>query len=95
MLAVCLFKPLYEGLARESMSDPSAIERVLERFFEELALGAHRVEDAVVSPILGGNAAIEFLLRVGKGTPLEPPRALARRAMESYRSAPPVPRFTL
>lgn len=93
--AICLFKPLYEGLARETMSDPGALERVLEKFFIELESSAYRVEDVVVSPILGGNAAVEFLFQVGQGPARETPSTLARRAIESYRATPPVPSFSL
>ena len=89
---ICLIKPLYEGLARERMADPGAVREVLLRFFEQLAESEWRARDVLVSPILGGNAAVEFLLLVdARAEPALSPAELADRAARSHRESPPSP----
>lgn len=90
VVLICLIKPLYEGLARERMADPAALREVLLRFFELLSGSEWRARDVVVSPILGGNAAVEFLLLVDAGAePALSPAELADRAAQSHRESPP------
>jgi 23S rRNA (cytidine1920-2'-O)/16S rRNA (cytidine1409-2'-O)-methyltransferase len=89
--AIALFKPLYEGLARERMQELEALHAVLSEFFTRLGETRFRVRDAIVSPILGGNAAIEFLLQIDAepGSPPEP-GTLADRAIGDCRANPPI-----
>jgi 23S rRNA (cytidine1920-2'-O)/16S rRNA (cytidine1409-2'-O)-methyltransferase len=87
---ICLIKPLYEGLARERMADPDALREVLLRFFEQLAGSEWHARDVLVSPILGSNSAVEFLLLVDSRAELGPlPVELAERAARSHRESPP------
>ena len=87
---VCLIKPLYEGLARELMNNLDALQSALENFFVQLADTRFRARGVVVSPILGGNAAMEFLLVVDAGeAPCASAAELARHALETCRAKSP------
>lgn len=88
---LALVKPLYEGLSRERMDDADAWCEVLNRFFEALATSEYRARDVVVSPILGGNHAVEFLIQVDREPELGPSaEELVARALSSHHAAPPV-----
>jgi 23S rRNA (cytidine1920-2'-O)/16S rRNA (cytidine1409-2'-O)-methyltransferase len=89
--AIALFKPLYEGLARASMQELDALRAVLSEFFTRLGETRFRARDAIVSPILGGNAAIEFLLQIDAEPASAPePETLADRAIGDCRANPPI-----
>jgi 23S rRNA (cytidine1920-2'-O)/16S rRNA (cytidine1409-2'-O)-methyltransferase len=62
---VCLIKPLYEGLNRELMNDPDELEKTLNFLFEKLIEEQHVIiSDCIVSPILGGRGATEFIAHI-------------------------------
>jgi 23S rRNA (cytidine1920-2'-O)/16S rRNA (cytidine1409-2'-O)-methyltransferase len=89
---VCLVKPLFEGLERERMGDRNAILETLSRFLRTLAATPFRARNVVVSPILGGNSAIEFLLLVDQAPAPGPDAdALVASARESWNDKPPLP----
>lgn len=62
---VCLIKPLYEGLARESMNDPNELRNTLNTLFKKLIQEQSiTISDCIVSPILGGRGATEFIAHI-------------------------------
>lgn len=86
-----LVKPLFEGLRREQMGDRDAIVETLSQLLRALARSEYRARDIVISPILGGNSAVEFLLLVDQLTePAPSPDALIAAALRSWDATPPV-----
>lgn len=86
---ICLLKPLYEGLKDVEMARIVSVQRVLEDFFG--VLDNVMVRDVIVSPLLGGRGAVEFLIHViGGGRLAELPAVLANRAMLDWQHNPPL-----
>jgi 23S rRNA (cytidine1920-2'-O)/16S rRNA (cytidine1409-2'-O)-methyltransferase len=86
-----LVKPLFEGLRREQMGDRDAILDTLARLLRLLGTTPYRARDVVISPVLGGNSAVEFLLLVDqRAEPAPSPDDLVARALGSWNDAPPV-----
>jgi 23S rRNA (cytidine1920-2'-O)/16S rRNA (cytidine1409-2'-O)-methyltransferase len=86
-----LVKPLFEGLRREQMGDRDAILEALSQLLRALSGTVYRARDVVISPILGGNSAVEFLLLVDQLTEPGPsPDALVASALRSWEDTPPV-----
>ena len=86
---ICLLKPLYEGLKDVEMASTISVQRVLEDFFG--ALDNVLVRDVIVSPLLGGRGAVEFLIHViGSGQLAELPAVLAKRALLDWQQNPPL-----
>jgi 23S rRNA (cytidine1920-2'-O)/16S rRNA (cytidine1409-2'-O)-methyltransferase len=89
---VCLIKPLFEGLQRERMNEHDDVIETLSRFFRALGGTTYRARDVVVSPILGGNSAVEFLLLVDQlPEPAPDPDCLVATAVRTWKDTPPVP----
>ena len=87
--AVCLVKPLYEGLDQGRKADPDALGAVLLALLRRLDLAGHPARDACVSPILGGRGAVEFLAWFQAGAQSSP-EDVAARAMADMASDPPL-----
>jgi 23S rRNA (cytidine1920-2'-O)/16S rRNA (cytidine1409-2'-O)-methyltransferase len=88
---ISLVKPLFEGLRREQMGDREAILDSLSQLLAALSSTEYRARDVVVSPILGGNSAVEFLLLVDQlESPAPSPEVLVARALRSWNDTPPV-----
>ncbi len=87
--AVCLVKPLYEGLDQGRKADPAALGAVLLALLRRLDADGFPACDVCVSPILGGRGAVEFLawFRAGEG---RPPEDATARAVFDMASDPPV-----
>ncbi len=64
---ICLVKPLFEGLEQELLCDVPALRRVLRGLLPDLQTDSARVAGFVVSPVLGGRGALEFLLHLAAG----------------------------
>ena len=87
-----LVKPLFEGLRRDQMGDRDAILEILSRLLRGLGTTAYRARDVVISPLLGGNSAVEFLLLVDQLPETAPdPDSLVTRALQSWNDTPAVP----
>lgn len=56
-----LLKPLYEGIDQDRPRDPDVLHQALIRVSEGLANNGLRIKDLIISPILGGRGAVEFL----------------------------------
>lgn len=88
--AICLVKPLYEGLAQEDPADIVAIGDVLEALIDKLAVAGFAVGEICESPILGGRGAVEFLIHVQPRTGAAvDSRALAGLAIQSFKANRP------
>ena len=87
--AVCLVKPLYEGLDQGRMSDPGGLGAVLLALLRRLEEQGHAALDVCVSPILGGRGAVEFLAWFQDGANRSP-AAAAERGMADLTADPPV-----
>ena len=87
---VCLVKPLYEGLAESDKADMAAILDLAGQFFRRLANLGFGCTQVIVSPILGGRGATEFLasIRHGEGHGAD---KLVEALREDWRQCPPVP----
>lgn len=89
---VCLIKPLFEGLRHERMSERDDVIETLSRFFRALSGTTYRARAAVVSPILGANRAVEFLLLVDqRPEPTPDPEGLVAMAVQTWSDTPPLP----
>lgn len=88
---VCLVKPLYEGLTRENMNDKNAIREILINLFHKLINNLNiTITDCIVSPILGGKGAIEFLIHVLDRAELSfSAEQLVEKALNSLATDPP------
>jgi 23S rRNA (cytidine1920-2'-O)/16S rRNA (cytidine1409-2'-O)-methyltransferase len=77
---VGLIKPLFEGVPGPAMADPRAVGPALLGVLEALpaALAAH---DVMVSPILGSNGTLEFLVHLAPGPAATSPGVLCDRAL--------------
>jgi 23S rRNA (cytidine1920-2'-O)/16S rRNA (cytidine1409-2'-O)-methyltransferase len=85
----CLVKPLFEHLAQDQKSDPSAIKKVLEELFLTLQVQESEVVDVTVSPIFGSRESVEFLILLRpEGRNLDA-ATLAEKALQSWESEPP------
>ncbi|AOW24660.1 hypothetical protein AVM11_12015 [Sphingomonas melonis TY] len=85
-----LVKPLYEGLAQDDITNPAALEEVLDRLVGSLGSIGHPPSDACVSPIKGGRGAIEFLFHFGGANPPVTGRGVVIAAMDDLVASPPV-----
>jgi len=87
--AVCLVKPLYEGLDQGRMTDPGGLGDTLLRLLRSLDGAGWPCAGVCVSPILGGRGAVEFLAwfngDIGPGT-----EAVAAEGLEDLRRSPPL-----
>lgn len=86
---ICLVKPLYEGLAEPQKADMNAILEVAAAFFERLGSLGFDCLDVVVSPILGGRGAVEFLTHVCPGPASMSASALVAKLREDWDMHPP------
>lgn len=88
--AVCLVKPLYEGLAQDNPADIAGIAVVLQKLLDQLAALGFAVRDICASPILGGRGAVEFLIYVlpFDGVVNES-QTLVATAIRSFQADPP------
>ncbi len=58
---VCLIKPLYEGLAQHDLANEPALRDALLNVFTKLSVDGIAPAAVCVSPLLGGQGAVEFL----------------------------------
>ena len=86
--AVCLVKPLYEGLDQGRKADPDALAVVLLTLLRRLEQIGHPARDACVSPILGGRGAVEFLACFQGGAAISPEDAAARATADMATDPP-------
>ncbi len=86
--AVCLVKPLYEGLDQGRMTEAPALEATLARLLADLDGLALPASGLCVSPILGGRGAVEFLAHFQAGRRLEPEVVLAQGMADLARRSP-------
>lgn len=87
--AVCLVKPLYEGLDQGRMTDPAALGDTLLRLLRSLDVAGWPAAGVCVSPILGGRGAVEFLAWFNGGAGAGP-EAAAAEGLEDLRRSPPL-----
>lgn len=88
--AICLVKPLYEGLAQDDPADLAAIEEVLRNLLTELSRARFAIMDLCPSPILGGRGAVEFLMHLrNNGGLYIDSSELVTRALQALAADPP------
>jgi len=87
--AVCLVKPLYEGLDQDRMADPAALGETLLQLLRRLDGLGWPAAGVCVSPILGGRGAIEYLAWFRGGVGLTP-EAAAAQGMADLQASPPL-----
>ncbi len=88
--AICLVKPLYEGLAQDDPADMAAIEEVLRDLLKGLSQARFTVTNLCPSPILGGRGAVEFLLHLrNDGARYVDSSELVTRALQAFAADPP------
>ena len=87
---VCLVKPLYEGLAEPDKASMVAILEVADEFFRQLAGLGFGCTQVIVSPILGGRGATEFLALIRQGEGIGASE-LVEALREDWQQNPPLP----
>lgn len=88
---ICLVKPLYEGLAEERKDDIAGIVEVAGALLRRLAEGGYRVLDVIVSPLIGGRGAVEFLVRIARRPGAVDVDTLLAKLQRDREDHPPVP----
>jgi len=89
--AVCLVKPLYEGLSQDRMADKSALQKVLASLFSKLDDMGLMPRSTCSSPILGRNGTLEFLAHFDSEPAPFSSDELAARAIDDLMANPPHP----
>jgi 23S rRNA (cytidine1920-2'-O)/16S rRNA (cytidine1409-2'-O)-methyltransferase len=87
---IALVKPLYEGLKQNEVTDQHALRRVLASLFRRLQEEGVHITDAMLSPVLGGRGAVEFLILVKEGMETIPSsERLVDQVLQEYIRTPP------
>jgi len=88
---ICLVKPLYEGLAEERKDDIAGIAEIAGAVLRRLAEDGYRVLDVIVSPLIGGRGAVEFLVRIARRPGAVDVDTLLAKLQRDREDHPPVP----
>jgi 23S rRNA (cytidine1920-2'-O)/16S rRNA (cytidine1409-2'-O)-methyltransferase len=86
---VGLIKPLYEGVDQEDRANPDSLYEALLRVHHELCAEGLVMRQLMVSPILGGNGAVEFLAEIVLASRAAPSALLCSEAIAELRANPP------
>ncbi len=85
---VFLLKPLYEGLQQDKKANPEALGDIVQKVVTDLTKSDMPPTDGTVSPLLGSNGAVEFLLEFG-GTLPQSSDEVIQRIIDELERRPP------
>lgn len=87
---ICLVKPLFEGITIEDMDNTKALMEILEKLFISLEEQNLYVKNVTVSPILGNNQLVEFLILLEETKSQKTAKEWSNMAIAEFEKHPPV-----